>query len=182
MTAPTVGTAIRRVGQQFQSGGEYPRNRNLSQLFRWLIVVQHFRVAVHRKARGRSFPAVMCAMPHVAISAVAGAAGLSGAGLTTNPVLELAALSLAAAGIWGTLGPFWAMSSETLSGTGAAAGIALINSVGNLGGFGGPYLIGWVRTRTNNFTWGLVALALILLAGAVVTLAMKTEHKRLKEH
>ena len=118
---------------------------------------------------------------HVALSAVAGAAGLSGAGLTTNPVLELAALSLAAAGIWGTLGPFWAMSSETLAGTGAAAGIALINSVGNLGGFGGPYLIGWVRTRTNNFTWGLVALALILLAGAVVTLAMKTEHQRHKE-
>jgi ACS family tartrate transporter-like MFS transporter len=118
---------------------------------------------------------------HVALSAIAGAAGLSGAGLTTNPVLELAALSLAAAGIWGTLGPFWAMSSETLAGTGAAAGIALINSVGNLGGFGGPYLIGWVRTRTNNFTWGLVALALILLAGAVVTLAMKTEHQRHKE-
>src|SRR5215475_2380013 len=107
---------------------------------------------------------------HVALSAMAGAAGLIGASLTTNPVLELAALSLAAAGIWGTLGPFWAMSSESLAGTGAAAGIALINSVGNLGGFAGPYLIGWVRTRTNSFTWGLVVLALVLIAGAVVTL------------
>src|SRR5262249_26773257 len=90
--------------------------------------------------------------------------------ITTNPVLELAALSLAAAGIWGTLGPFWAMSSESLAGTGAAAGIALINSVGNLGGFAGPYFIRWVRTRTKSFTWGLVVLALVLIVGAVVTL------------
>jgi ACS family tartrate transporter-like MFS transporter len=86
--------------------------------------------------------------------------------------MELAALSLAAAGIWGTLGPFWAMSSRSLAGTGAAAGIALINSVGNLGGFLGPYLIGWVRTRTNSFTLGLVVLALFLIAGAVVTLTI----------
>jgi len=110
---------------------------------------------------------------HVAFSAIAGAAGLIGAGITTNPVQELAALSLAAAGIWGTLGPFWAMSSESLAGTGAAAGIALINSVGNLGGFAGPYLIGWVRTRTNSFMWGLVVLAVILIGGAMVTLATR---------
>jgi ACS family tartrate transporter-like MFS transporter len=107
---------------------------------------------------------------HVALSAIAGAAGLLSAGIATNPVMELAALSLAAAGIWGTLGPFWAMSSKSLAGTGAAAGIALINSVGNLGGFLGPYLIGWVRTRTNSFALGLMVLALFLIAGAVVTL------------
>ncbi len=108
---------------------------------------------------------------HVALSAVAGAAGLIAAGITTKPVLELAALSVAAAGIWGTLGPFWAMSSETLAGSGAAAGIALINSVGNLGGFLGPYLIGWVRTRTDAYTWGLIVLAFFPIAGALVTLA-----------
>jgi ACS family tartrate transporter-like MFS transporter len=114
---------------------------------------------------------------HVALSAVAGAAGLIIAGLTTNPALELASLSLAAAGIWGTLGPFWAMSSESLAGAGAAAGIALINSVGNLGGFAGPYLIGWVRTRTNSFTWGLVVLAFVLIGGAVVTLATQRQRR-----
>ena len=70
------------------------------------------------------------------------------------------------------------MSSESLAGTGAAAGIALINSVGNLGGFAGPYVIGWVRTRTNSFTWGLAALALCLIAGAVVTLATRTSFTR----
>jgi nitrate/nitrite transporter NarK len=116
---------------------------------------------------------------HVALSAVAGATGLISAGVTTNPALELAALSLAAAGIWGTLGPFWAMSSESLAGTGAAAGIALINSVGNLGGFAGPYLIGWVRTHTNSFMWGLVVLAVFLVAGAVVTLATRKLSSRI---
>jgi MFS transporter, ACS family, tartrate transporter len=107
---------------------------------------------------------------HVALSAAAGAVGLISAGVMTKPALELAALSLAAAGIWGTLGPFWAMSSEYLAGKGAAAGIALINSVGNLGGFLGPYLVGWVRTRSNSYAWGLVMLALFPIAGAVVTL------------
>ena len=72
--------------------------------------------------------------------------------------------------IWGTLGPFWAMSSRILSGTAAAAGIALINSVGNLGGFAGPYLIGLVRSRTNSFAGALIALAFFPLLGAVVTL------------
>jgi ACS family tartrate transporter-like MFS transporter len=115
---------------------------------------------------------------HVALSAITGAAGLIGAGLTTNPVLELAALSLAAAGIWGTLGPFWAMSSESLSGTGAAAGIALINSVGNLGGFAGPFLIGWVRTRTNSFTGGLGGVGIGPHRRRLVTLATRVPLRR----
>ena len=117
---------------------------------------------------------------HVALSAVAGAIGLIAAGLINNPVLELAALSLAAAGIWGTLGPFWAMSSESLAGTGAAAGIALINSVGNLGGFLGPYLIGWIRSRTGSFTLALIALAMFPLLGAAITLLSRHSAARLR--
>ena len=110
---------------------------------------------------------------HVAFSALAGAAGLAAAAFLKAPAAELIALSLAAVGIWGTLGPFWAMSSEILSGTGAAAGIALINSVGNLGGFLGPYLVGLVRQRTDNFALPLLALALWPLVGAIVTLAVR---------
>src|SRR5437867_3310470 len=78
---------------------------------------------------------------HIAFSAFAAAAGLIVAAFFKTPAIELAALSFAAIGIWGTLGPFWAMSTESLRGTGAAAGIALINSFGNLGGFLGPYLV-----------------------------------------
>jgi len=117
---------------------------------------------------------------HVAFSALAGAAGLIAAGLLHNPILELTALSLAAVGIWGTLGPFWALSSETLAGTGAAAGIALINSVGNLGGFLGPYLIGWIRTRTESFAIALICLAMFPLAGAAITLLSRHTLSRLR--
>ena len=110
---------------------------------------------------------------HIAMSAFAGAAGLVAAGFLDAPAAQLAALSLAAVGIWGTMGPFWAMSSDFLSGTGAAAGIALINSIGNLGGFLGPYLVGFVRSRTENFSLALIALAVWPLIGCLVTLAFR---------
>ena len=75
-------------------------------------------------------------------------------------------LSIAAFGIWGTLGPFWAMPTALLRGTAAAGGIALVNSIGNVGGFVGPYLMGWVRDATGGFTAGLLTLAAILVVGA----------------
>jgi MFS family permease len=103
---------------------------------------------------------------HVTLSALAGGIGLIAAAFIQTPVLELAALALAAAGIWGTLGPFWALSSEFLTGAGAAAGIALINSVGNLGGFVGPNVVGQIKLYTNSFTFPLLALALFLMAAA----------------
>jgi ACS family tartrate transporter-like MFS transporter len=107
---------------------------------------------------------------HVAASAIVGTLGLAAAAFFKAPAAELAALTVAAVGIWGTLGPFWAMSSRILTGAAAAGGIALINSIGNLGGFAGPYLIGVVRSRTNSFTGALIVLALFPLAGAIVTL------------
>src|SRR5262245_61708092 len=113
---------------------------------------------------------------HVTTAAFAGAAVLTFAAFLKAPAAELAALSLAAVGIWGSLGPFWAMSSRVLSGAGAAAGIALINSVGNLGGFLGPYLVGLVRKQTNSFSLALLALAVWPLIGAVLTFAMRTKN------
>ena len=89
--------------------------------------------------------------------------------------MELAALSLGAIGIWGTLGPFWAMSSESLRGTGAAAGIALINSIGNLGGFLGPYLVGIVRSRTDDFALALLALAVWPFLGSILTISISPQ-------
>jgi D-galactonate transporter len=117
---------------------------------------------------------------HVALAALAGSMGLIAAGLFQNPVLELAALSLCAAGIWGTLGPFWALSSESLAGTGAAAGIAAINSIGNLAGFLGPYLVGWIRDRTGSFAIALIALAMFPLIACVMTLLSRHSTSRLR--
>lgn len=109
---------------------------------------------------------------HVALPAFAGAAGLILSAHAHNPLFALAALSLGAAGIWGTMGPFWSMPSEYLGGSAAAAAIALINSVGNLGGFIGPYLVGIVRQMSHGFSGGLAAMALMLAIAGCLALAI----------
>jgi nitrate/nitrite transporter NarK len=85
-----------------------------------------------------------------------------------HPVWAFLALCLAATGIWSTLGPFWSLPTAFLSGTAAAAGIALVNSIGNVGGFVGPTVMGFLRQRTQGFEAGLVALAgTLVIAGAL---------------
>ena len=110
---------------------------------------------------------------HTAGSIALAAAGMVLTAYTRNPVLELVSLSLVAIGIWGTLGPFWALATSFLSGTAACGGIALINSVGNLGGFVGPYIVGVIKDITGVFKYGLIVLAVILLIGCFLTLFVK---------
>ena len=66
-----------------------------------------------------------------------------------------------------------------LGGTAAAAGIALINAVGNLGGFVGPYMIGWIKDQTSSFAAGMIALACFLFAAGIITLLLG--HRRESE-
>ena len=111
---------------------------------------------------------------HVAVPCVIGALGFVLTVLAPQtPAVSLATLSIAAFGIWGTLGPFWTLPTSFLRGTAAAGGIALVNSVGNVGGFVGPILVGWIREATGRFEPGLLTLAGILALGAVVVLAMR---------
>jgi ACS family tartrate transporter-like MFS transporter len=97
------------------------------------------------------------------------AVGLGIAGWLGSTVGAIAAIIFGAIGIMGCKGPFWPLPSAYLTGAGAAAGIALINSVGYLGGFVGPYMLGWTKQVTNSFSGGLYFLALVALAGAVAT-------------
>lgn len=110
---------------------------------------------------------------HVAVPCAIGAAGfvLTVIGPQTL-AFSLATLSIAAFGIWGTLGPFWTLPTAFLRGTAAAGGIALVNSVGNVGGFIGPSLVGWIRDTTGEFENGLLMLAGALIVGAAVVLAI----------
>ena len=85
-----------------------------------------------------------------------------------GPVAAIAALAVGLFFLLGAHPVFWTMPAALLSGTAAAAGIALINSIGNIGGFVGPYLVGLVKDATGSTDGGLVALALILLVGAVL--------------
>lgn len=107
---------------------------------------------------------------HFAISAMLGAAGLAISATLNEPLLSLAALSLAAFGIWGTVGPFWSLPTAALSPAAAAAGIALINSVGNLGGFAGPFMVGIVKQTTHSFSCALCAMAASLGLAAILTI------------
>ena len=103
---------------------------------------------------------------HLALSAFASAIGFVISAWAQNPVVALAAISLGAMGTTAALEPFWAMPASFLSGAAAAGGIALINSVGNLGGFIGPYAVGLLRQTTHSFSAGLIGLAAALaLAG-----------------
>lgn len=107
---------------------------------------------------------------HVAIPAFIGAIGLILTGLVgTSSVLQMAALTLAALGIYSCLGTFWTLPTRFLGSTAAAAGIALVNSVGNLGGFFGPYAVGFITDRTGSSYGGMLLLAaMITLAGILV--------------
>jgi ACS family tartrate transporter-like MFS transporter len=110
---------------------------------------------------------------HVAAASIVGAIGLVLSSMVTNPYVALVTLSITAAGIWGTLGPFWAMPTAYLSGTAAAGGIALINSIGNLGGFLGPSLVGAIVQRTGNYSVALFTIAVSLVVACVVVIALK---------
>jgi len=107
---------------------------------------------------------------HVAVPALVGAAGLMLSALVSSPVLAIVGVCLAALGIWGSLGPFWALPTAWLRGSAAAAGIAWINSVGNLGGFVGPYGVGYLRDATGNFAIALAALAGMLVIAAILAI------------
>ncbi|MDB5293514.1 MAG: major facilitator superfamily 1 [Phycisphaerales bacterium] len=108
---------------------------------------------------------------HAAGSLFVGAAGAACSALVHhNPPLAVAAFSVAAMGIFSVFGPFWSMPPAFLAGTAAAAGIALVNSVGNLGGLAGSSLFGLIKEHTGGFAGALWTLAAVLAAGGVLVL------------
>ena len=110
---------------------------------------------------------------HLVVPALAGAAGFFVVTRTGTTVALVAALSLTAFGVVGWLGPFWAMPTAFLKDQAAAGGIALVNSMGAVGGFVGPYLIGRIKEQSGGYTDGLLLLAGLQLAAAVLVLALR---------
>ena len=88
-------------------------------------------------------------------------------------VAAMLALTLAAVGILAAFPVFWSLSTLFLTGTAAAGGIAVINSIGNLAGFAAPYLIGWVKDRTGALAGGLMVAGLELLAAVLVVVFIR---------
>ena len=112
---------------------------------------------------------------HFGITASVGAAGLLATGLLlSQPIFAMLGLCVVVAGMMPLTALIWARATPMLAGTAAAAGIAFINAIGSIGGFVGPYLIGWFQELSDSFYSGLVLLAVALLLAAMLTVFVKT--------
>jgi MFS family permease len=96
---------------------------------------------------------------HVVCPAVVSGLSLIAAAYLGNPILAAVALTICAMGVYAATPTFWSLPTGFLTGSAAAGGLALINSIGNIGGFAGPYAIGWIKDATGEITLGLVVLA-----------------------
>jgi ACS family tartrate transporter-like MFS transporter len=110
---------------------------------------------------------------HVAGCALVAAAGWWLSAQARSPWLVLLSLTMVQVAMMGMMGPFWSMATSFLSGTGAAGGIALINTVANFGGFLSPNLIGQLKQASGSFATGQLAMAMTLLAGGVLSLCVR---------
>ena len=115
---------------------------------------------------------------HLALAAIVSAAGFACSAMFQTPLPAMAALTLAFVGLKSTLGPFWALGTTFLSRTAAAGGIAWINSVGNLGGFVGPILVGLIRDATGSNVAALLVLGGVMLLMGVLAVRMSGEAQR----
>jgi MFS transporter, ACS family, tartrate transporter len=110
---------------------------------------------------------------HVALPSFIGAAGFAASAYLLSPVPGMIALTIAAMGDLCTRGPFWALPPRFLHGGALAAGIALINTMGSLGGFVGPYAVGFIRDATGSFRGGMLFLAALLMLAGMGTLMLR---------
>jgi len=109
---------------------------------------------------------------HFAVASILGAVGIVISNLfRQNTLVAMIGLTLATIGILAAFPVFWPMPTAVLAGTAAAAGIAWINSLGNLAGFFGPSIVGWFADLTKRSDYGLYVIASILVLGAILVLA-----------
>jgi MFS transporter, ACS family, tartrate transporter len=112
-------------------------------------------------------------LKHIAIPSALAAVGFIASAHFTSPVPGMLALTVAAVGDLSTRGPFWALPTRFLTGSAAAGGIALINTLASLGGFFGPYAVGLAREITGGFAGGLAVLASTLLLASIAALTLR---------
>jgi ACS family tartrate transporter-like MFS transporter len=110
---------------------------------------------------------------HIAGCLTLAAAGFAWTAWAHSLVVALCAMTLAAVGLWSMMGPFWTLTTSMLSGTAAAAAVAVLQMVGGAGGFAGPYVTGRLRDATHSFTGGLYLMSGMALAAAMLSLAVR---------
>ena len=109
---------------------------------------------------------------HTAVTFLITAVGLTLTALTPNPYFRLLSLCIASFGAFSVLPVFWSMPTAFLSGAAAAAGVAYINSIANIAGFVGNYMMGWLRDLTGSYDSGLLAIAAVCNVAAFATLCI----------
>jgi ACS family tartrate transporter-like MFS transporter len=140
----------------------------------WLMVLPHVAAVVSMIVVSLHSDRTLERRWHVAVPAFLAAAGWVLCAFAPSLWLFLVGVSLAAAGMWSMLAPFWSLPTSFLSGVAAAGGIALINSLGNVGGFVGPYAFSWLRDpESGSYLWGMLMLAVILVLGGVLALCAR---------
>jgi ACS family tartrate transporter-like MFS transporter len=114
---------------------------------------------------------------HAAIPAACAGVALVSCALLQNPVAILVALTFGITGVFCYVSVFWAVPSAMLTGPAAAAGLALINAIANLGSFAGPYFVGWIKDHTGSFSLGIVGLGAGPLLAAMVAASLRSVRK-----
>jgi MFS family permease len=127
---------------------------------------------------GRHSDRTMERKGHVAVALLMAAIGIGISGLVSSPVLIMALLCFAQIGVSAVPPMFWPLPASFLTGASAAAGIAAINSLGNLSGFAGPYAMGYLKDLTGTFTTGLLLLAGCAVVGAAVVMSLRIDVRR----
>jgi len=117
---------------------------------------------------------------HLAFPLFVASAGIAASTLFDDPTIKMASLSIAGFGIFSSLPVFWTFPAAFLSGAAAAGGIALINSIGNLAGFTGPFAVGRIKDLTGSYSGGLLTLSVAGLVAMIIVLAFPQQH--LVEH
>jgi len=110
---------------------------------------------------------------HTALSGLFGGLFLAASALAPSPMISMILLCCSAFVLWATLGVFWTLPTQFLTGAAAAGGLAAINGFAQLGGFFGPSLVGWVRESSGSFTLALLALAIFPVIGCALCLSLK---------
>ena len=110
---------------------------------------------------------------HTAIPLFIAAAGIAASTVLDDPTLKMIAFSVAGFGIFACLPVFWTLPTAFLSGAAAAAGIAVVNSIGNLAGFAGPFAMGWIKDHTGSYTGGLFLLAGLGIIAMGIVLSLR---------
>lgn len=110
---------------------------------------------------------------HIALPLLLAGAAFAWSAYSGPLVPTMVALTLATLGFYAAFGPFWSLPTALLTGTGAAAGIALVNSMGNAAGFAGPYIVGVLKEATGTFSAALLFLAVALALGGLMALCFR---------